>query len=273
MGLAWPYGYHPAMNPWTRSWQIAALLFSFCFLAAAQDAFAWGVDAHRLIAEQAERLLMPRAAAEVRRLLSAQPGVTMGSVASWADEVRTLTDARWHYVNLPPRSGCQYEEGRDCFDGNCVVAAIERQAGILGSSASDAEQLKALKFVIHLVADVHQPLHAGHASDRGGNLFQLQAYGRGTNLHSLWDSGIVVNWPGGLGSLEQAVGANRLLLFAGAPARWAEESCTLVEEGWFYPDPRTIDAAYESRAQLVIVDRLWLAAARLAYLLNQRLDR
>lgn len=261
------------MNPWTRTWQIAALLFSFCFLAAAQDAFAWGVDAHRLIAEQAERLLKPRAAAEVRRLLSAESGATMGAVASWADEVRTLKDARWHYVNFASQSGCRYEEERDCFDGNCVVAAIEKQAGVLGSSASDAEQLTALKYVIHLVADVHQPLHAGHADDRGGNLFQLQAYGRGTNLHSLWDSGIVVNWPGGLNQLEQAVGAGTLLSSAGPPARWAEESCRLVEEAWFYPDLRSVDEAYASRARLVTVDRLRLAAERLADLLNQRLDR
>lgn len=253
-------------------YSLRLLVVVLSFFAFGSPVSAWGVDAHRLIAEQAERLLMPNAAAEVRRLLSSEPGATMGSVASWADEVRTLTDARWHYVNLLPRAGCRYEEGRDCFDGNCVVAAIVRQSGILGSSASDAEQLKALKFLIHLVADVHQPLHAGHAEDRGGNLFQLQAHGRGTNLHAVWDSGLVANWQGGLSALEAAVRAGGQSTASGAPALWAEESCRLVEEPWFYPNARLLDEAYSSRARVVVVDRLRLAADRLANLLNLRLQ-
>jgi hypothetical protein len=152
-----------------------------------------------------------------------------------------------------------------------VVAAIERQAGILGSSASDAEQLKALKYLIHLVADVHQPLHAGHAEDRGGNLFQLQAFGQGTNLHALWDTGLVVNWPGGLSTVEKAVVVGDPPTASGVPAQWAEESCRLVEEAWFYPAERSLDEGYAARARPVVIERLRLAAARLADLLNQRL--
>jgi hypothetical protein len=250
---------------------LAQFIILGCVVAGSPTAWAWGADAHRLIAEQAQRLLKPKAAAEVSRLLAAEPGASMGSVASWADETRTLTTARWHYVNLPPRTGCQYQEERDCFDGNCVVAAIERQKVILGSSAPDAEQLRALKFLIHLVADVHQPLHAGHAEDRGGNLFQLQAFGRGTNLHALWDSGIVQDWPGGLTALEQAVDAHTGSASTGNTVRWANESCRLVEEAWFYPASRTLDEAYVAKARPVVLDRLRLAAVRLAELLNQRL--
>lgn len=125
--------------------------------------------------------------------------------------------------------------------------------------------------MIHLVADVHQPLHAGHAEDRGGNLFQLQAYGRGTNLHSLWDSGIVVNWPGGFRDLEKAVMADSPPTALGAPARWAEESCRLVEEAWFYPSERVLDEDYAARARPVMIERIKLAAIRLADLLNERL--
>lgn len=250
---------------------LAQLIMAVCVLAGSPTARAWGADAHRLIAEQAERLLKPRAATEVKRLLATETGASMASVATWADETRTLTTARWHYVNLPPRSGCQYEEERDCFDGNCVVAAIERQKVILGSSASDAEQLKALKFLIHLVADVHQPLHAGHAEDRGGNLFQLQAFGRGTNLHALWDSGLVQDWPGGLSALEKAVDAHTRPAPTGSPAHWANESCRLVEEAWFYPASRTLDPDYSTKARPVVLDRLRLAAVRLADLLNRQL--
>lgn len=236
-----------------------------------QPVRAWGADAHRIVAEQAERLLTPRASREVKRLLAVEPGATLGSIASWADQVRTLTDARWHYVNLPRLSGCRYEESWSCIDGHCVVAAIERHSSILGSLASDEEQLRALKFLVHLVADVHQPLHAGHAEDRGGNLHQLQAFGRGTNLHALWDSGLVANWPGGLSPLEMSVAADQIATVPATVARWAEESCQIVEEAWFYPAKHTADDHYVTQAQVVLVGRLRLAALRLADTLNQRL--
>lgn len=255
----------------SRLKSIALLIYLMWLLSASQPIFAWGVDGHRLTAEAAERLLNPKASAEVRRLLSLEQGATMGSVAAWADEARTLADARWHYVNFLPGSGCKYDGTRDCLNGGCVVEAIRRQSSLLGSSAPDTERLRALKYVIHLVADVHQPLHAGYAHDRGGNLFQLQAYGRGTNLHALWDSGLIVNWPRGTSVVETALREAAIRADVGDPASWAEESCRLVEEAWFYPSARTLDEDYAERSRPVMIERLKLAAARLADLLNQRL--
>ena len=253
------------------------------FALGTQAAWAWGEDAHRLVAEAAEMQLVPRAAAEVRRLLSAEPGASMGSVASWADEVRSREDAPWHYVNLPPRSGCQYNAPRDCPDGACVVGAIERQLQILGSGAADEQRLKALKYVIHFIGDIHQPLHAGYAEDKGGNTIQLQAFDKGTNLHALWDSGLVQNWPEGVGALRASVlgpatqaapatmaaRASAVPAPASAgPAQWAEESCRLVEQPWFYPGQTVLDEAYAHRAQPIVQQRITMAAARLAAALN-----
>ena len=160
---------------------VSLSLVLFCPL----QAWGWGADGHRIIAELAERQLQPRTAAEVRRLLSLEPGATLGSVASWADQVRTEADARRHYVNMPPEVHCHYVAERDCPNGECVVGAIERQLAILKSKAPDDERLRALKYLVHFIGDVHQPLHAGHAADQGGNTFQLQAFGHGTNLHAL----------------------------------------------------------------------------------------
>ena len=71
-----------------------------------------------------------------------------------------------------------------------MVGALDKQIALLGKAdATDAERLTALKYVVHLVADVHQPLHAGFFDDRGGNSLQMQAFDRGTNLHALWDTG------------------------------------------------------------------------------------
>lgn len=156
-------------------------------LAWAGPAGAWGNEGHQIVALIADRHLTPVAKRKVQQLLALEPGATLASISTWADEHRSPATAAWHYVNLP-KGNCRYDPARDCPDGRCVVAAIERQVAIYRSNANPEEQLKALKYIVHLVADVHQPLHAGYADDKGGNTYQLQAFGRGTNLHALWDT-------------------------------------------------------------------------------------
>jgi len=132
-------------------------------------AVAWGADGHRLIADVAEGLLSVPAKNEVLRLLALEPGATLASVSTWADEARTPVTAPWHYVNLPRDANCRYDPDRSCVQGACVVSAIDHQAAVLASDAPDEARLKALKYLVHFVGDVHQPLHAGFADDRGGN--------------------------------------------------------------------------------------------------------
>ena len=237
-------------------------------MAATQPALAFGGMGHRLIAERAEAQLSPAARAEAARLLAQEPGATLVSISTWADENRTLGTAAWHYVNFPRGAACQYDAARLCIEGNCVVGALEKQVALLASSASDAERLTALKYVVHLVADVHQPLHAGYFDDRGGNSYQLQAFDRGTNLHALWDTGMAVNWPGGEEAFKGAVKAAPLPAAQGAPAQWAEESCRIVGQEGFYPENRTLDPAYPPRWAATLVQRVQGASQRLATVLN-----
>lgn len=235
-------------------------------------ASAWGAQGHRLIAEVAERQLSVAARVEIDRLLALEPGATLESVSTWADEVRSPSTAHWHWVNFPRDSNCKYEPDRTCLQGSCVVGAITRQTAVLASRAPDDERLKALKYVVHFVADVHQPLHAGFANDRGGNTYQLQAYGRGTNLHALWDSGLIKQWPGGVASLRAAVEASthRTDASLGAHA-WAEESCRVVSAEGFYPAGHKLGDDFAQDARAVLVQQLATAGARLAALLNQSL--
>jgi hypothetical protein len=144
-------------------------------------AHAWGTQGHQVIANLAYAQLTSKAKAEVDRLLALEPGATLASISTWADETRNKTSASWHYVNFP-RDTCTYDPARDCPDGQCVVCAIDEQLAILASNTTDEKRLVALKYVVHLVADIHQPLHAGYADDRGGNKYQTQAFGRGTSL-------------------------------------------------------------------------------------------
>lgn len=242
-------------------------------LAAGPTALAFGGAGHRLIAELAEARMTPAARAEATRLLALEPGATLTSVSTWADENRTLGTAAWHYVNFPRGEPCDYQPARLCIEGNCVVGALEKQLTLLASAASDAERLTALKYVVHLVADVHQPLHAGFFDDRGGNSYQLQAYDRGTNLHALWDTGMALNWPGGEAAFKLAVKAAPAPTDQGAPARWAEESCRIVAEDGFYPEKRTLEPAYPLRWGSTLLQRVQAASERLASVLNTALAK
>ncbi|MBE0548114.1 MAG: S1/P1 nuclease [Rubrivivax sp.] len=240
--------------------------------SSSMQAYAWGAEGHRLVATIAERQLSPAAKSAVAQLLALEPGATLESISTWADEVRSPATAAWHYVNFPRGGPCQYDAAPICIEGFCVVVAIERQAAVLASNAPDDVRLRALKYVVHLVADVHQPLHGGYADDRGGNSVQLQAFGRGTNLHALWDSGLIANWPGGVSALLAAVEADRPMTdMAVAPATWAEESCRAVGTEGFYPASHKLDAEYAQRWSQTLVRQLAAAGSRLALVLNGNL--
>ena len=241
---------------------------------------AWGGQGHQVVANLAQAQLSVKAKRAVERLLALEPGETLASISTWADEHRSPATAAWHYVNFPKNS-CSYSAERDCPDGQCVVAAIDRQRDILASTATDEVRLRALKYLVHLVADVHQPLHAGYGEDRGGNSYQLQAFMRGTNLHAFWDSGLIR-------ALDQdtEVMTARLASSTASPARRqeleraggtfnatqaAEESCRIVGQPGFYPG-RLVDQAYIQRFTPIMEQRLQLAGARLAGLINLALQ-
>ena len=244
------------------SWVLlAAMVFS-------TQAAAWGSQGHQVVAAMAWELLQPATRAEVKRLLALEPGETLESLSTWADEHRNPATGPWHYVNFP-RGNCQYEPERDCPDGNCVVAAIERERVIWASNANDKTRLKALKYLVHLVADIHQPLHAGYRDDRGGNQFQLRAFMRGSNLHAVWDSGLLRQLDldnEALVAVLQKIPSSGFKLQA-SMVEAAQESCLLVAGPGFYPLDR-VEPAYVKQFSPVVLARLSLAARRLAWMLD-----
>ncbi len=261
---------------------LLAACFSLLLAALPIPAGAWGSQGHQVVANLAQAQLSAKAKREVDRLLALEPGQTLASISTWADEHRSPATASWHYVNFPKNS-CSYSAERDCPDGQCVVAAIDRQRDILASTASDEVRLRALKYLVHLVADVHQPLHAGYGEDRGGNSYQLQAFMRGTNLHAFWDTGLIRAldqdtevMTARLGSINVSAARRQELERAGGAATFnaaqaAEESCQIVGQPGFYPG-RLVDQAYIQRFTPIMEQRLQLAGARLAGLINLALQ-
>jgi hypothetical protein len=266
-------------------------------LAASPAAMAWSALGHRLVGELAERHLGPAAEAQVKLLLAGEPEPSLAGVATWADDLRNTDPeafkrtGRWHYINTPPGAGCAYVPARDCPDGECVIAAIERQRAILADRNQPlAARRDALKFVVHFVGDVHQPLHATNHTDKGGNDFQVslrtdlepEAYARkryvdgvmGTNLHSVWDYYIL-----GSERLGLRPNADRLDALpwppktdAGTgPVAGAGESCRLVDARHLYPDKHTMDRSYLDAERPLAEQRVRQAAYRLAQLLDDTL--
>ena len=258
----------------------SAVFLLACFLLI-PDARAWGPDGHRIVAELAQRHLSPAAEAQVERLLAAEHTRRLADVATWADDIQDdpAQQALWkatrslHYINFADRD-CDYQPPRDCRNGRCVVEGLAHYVAVLADrSQSDVARREALKFVVHFVGDVHQPLHAGYRPDKGGNTYQVQLQGKGSNLHRVWDSGMLrtrgVDWQTYAQRLD-ARGMVALPPVAEAPfAAWAEESCRLSRD--IYPDGHTVGAAYVEAELPLAEQRLRQAGRRLAELLNRAL--
>jgi hypothetical protein len=161
-----------------------------------------------------------------------------------------------------------------------VVAGLQHYVELLGDRGQpDTVRREALKFVVHFVGDVHQPLHAGYRDDKGGNTYQVQFDGKGSNLHRVWDSGMLYSRGLDWKAYAQVLDAEPVKLPPPmAPrdnpyAQWAEESCRITGEAGFYPSGHSIGADYV-RAELPVAEqRLREAGQRLADLLNATLTR
>jgi hypothetical protein len=163
----------------------------FMILAAASPALAWGRIAHRASAKLAESRLSPRTRALIRELL--EPGESLADASTWADDhSREIPGSNaWHFVNVPIWE--DHYDPRHCRGQGCVVSKIaDFKAALLDRNTPPTRRRTALRFLIHLVQDVHQPMHVADRNDRGGNSVQLR-FGRydNTNLHQVWDSGLL----------------------------------------------------------------------------------
>ncbi|HEY4529879.1 MAG TPA: S1/P1 nuclease [Luteimonas sp.] len=266
-------------RPMTRFLPVLALACAF----VAGDASAWSAEGHRIVAHIADAGLTPAARAEVARLLEGEADPTLAGISTWADELRDSEpelgkrSARWHYINFDGR--CGFEPPRDCKGNNCIVTQTNRVYRILADASKDkAERAMALKFVVHFVGDIHQPLHASPRDDKGGNEYQVNLRGEGSNLHRIWDGTIIERR--GLAAedfaealLETPIPRDPTLSSDRPVLEWALESCRLVDEGKVYPAEgvHAIDDAFLDERLPLAEQRLREAGLRLAELLNHAL--
>ncbi|XP_027360220.1 endonuclease 2-like [Abrus precatorius] len=162
----------------------------------------WGEEGHAIVCKIAQARLSTEAAAAVKKLLPKSAENDLSSKCSWADNVRVVFpwSSALHFADTP-QSVCSYKDSRDCVDhktgikGRCVVAAITNYTNQLleyGSETKSRYNLtQALLFLSHFMGDIHQPLHCGFTSDKGGNTINVHWYKRKQNLHHVWDVSII----------------------------------------------------------------------------------
>jgi hypothetical protein len=198
----------------SRTIVLAGLL---AFFAGVPRAFAWGCDGHQAVALIAERLLSPPTLKAIEAVLAASPvdpalkpfcpsvpADPIADVSTWADDYRAAVPATagWHFINFPLAIGANTANYRKyCPRGNCVIDAIVTQYRILTTTADARTKADALRFLIHFVGDLHQPLHTATNGDRGGNCLAVTYFGEAPveddrhnfrpNLHGVWDDSTI----------------------------------------------------------------------------------
>jgi hypothetical protein len=248
-----------------------------------RPALAWGRMAHRAATRLAETRLTPRARAIIRDLLDS--GESLADASTWADEFsRDIPgSAAWHFVNVPITA--PHYSPRDCHN-NCVVSRFEEFRRILADpTAPKPRRTMALRYVVHLLEDAHQPLHVGDRRDRGGNNVQLRFFRDDfTNLHQVWDSGL----------LRQGYHDERDLVFElidlarepqarnwpkGQIEDWVNESLEVARQAYHLPGSSEylrsgmrLGRDYQEANLPLALKRLSQAGVRLSDVLNDALD-
>jgi len=253
-------------------------LLAIAFLSTSILLLSWGATGHHAIGKIAENHLTTNAKNAVHELLGSE---TLADVSSWADEVRNEPEYKstgsWHYLNLP--LGLSYSDFQKTVEGMSeanVYSALRQQEQILTDKSTTREQKAvALKFIVHFVGDLHQPMHVSRAEDKGGNTIQLNYNGQGTNLHSVWDSKLIEHEGGDYQQVAARVdhaSPTEIKQWQSDPViKWIWESYTISSKLYAEVDAmksRSIDDSYYTAHIGIIHQRLEQAGVRLAGVLN-----
>jgi hypothetical protein len=268
-----------------------ALALALLLCMATPRSWAWGREGHRLTALVAEQYLTPEAKAQIEQLLRADSRghESLADVAPWADTYRLdyPETEGWHYVDIP-KAAEKFDRMRDCPVSktdpkspwrDCVTDRILYFEGRLGDTSLSLEQRAiALKFLVHLIGDIHQPFHA-LGDDRGGNGIAVAFLGSSIcdtyncNLHGVWDNSMIEQQ-----RLSEEKYTARLLqeikdnhwerMDGGEPTTWANISHHYAIDAWV-PNGSLLSHEYVAEESKIVDAQLALAGLRMARVLNR----
>ncbi len=216
-------------------------IFVFFLFIGTQNSFAhkptWGATGHRTIGEIAQEYLSKSVEKKINILLN---GESLALVSTFGDDIKS--DKRfkhldpWHYINMP--FDMTYEKSEKNPEGDIYTAIITCINILKNKNSSVDDQVFHLKMLVHLMGDLHQPMHVGRVEDKGGNTIQLQWFRAGTNLHRLWDSNLI----DGFNMTYTELAKNRKVVSKGQIKEW--EKGTIAD--WLAETHKLTPKVYES---------------------------
>ncbi|MGB3181988.1 MAG: S1/P1 nuclease [Cyclobacteriaceae bacterium] len=247
-------------------------ILSVLLLFASCNAFGWGTTGHRVVGYIAQQYVSEEAARRIEQVLGPE---SMAMGANWMDAIRSDSaydhTHDWHWVTVP--EGETYQSADKNPHGD-VIEAIERITALLkASDLTPEKEREYLLMLVHLVGDLHQPLHVGNGLDKGGNDVKVEWFWEESNLHRVWDSGMIDSQ-----QLSYTELGDHLLRYATPEMvvdcqstgvrEWAEESKALRSEVYDLPDNLKISYEYRYKKWDLVEQRLLQAGIRLADVLN-----
>jgi hypothetical protein len=245
-------------------------------LPGTYTAWAWGKTGHAVVADIAEAHLTPEAAAEVHRLLAVEGDQHMSDISSWADKAKEehLAGSPSHTIRLPIDGSAPGPH--PCPGHFCADDALKLYGDVLADkSKPDAEREVALKYIVHLVGDLQQPLHGTNATGQMPVIFR----GQQMTLHAVWDDGIIDAHGGSAKQIAAAlIEDEHGVPSGGDPMDWAREDLAIAQHDIYNDVPLhpqsviTLPPGYAAQKWPIVQLRLTEGGLRLARLLNQLLN-
>lgn len=251
------------------------ILMTSLLMTLSPNAFSWGRSGHRIVGEIAQRNLDPKTLKAIRELCGEED---LSRLSTWPDEIRSDPKmgytTPWHYVSIP--NGKTYFDQKRNKDGDVIESLYRFEETLRDSKETKEHKIEALKFLIHMTGDLHQPLHVGLAEDRGGNSIRVKWFKTETNLHSIWDEDLIdfekLSFTEYANYLNHFTKDEKKEFQSGSFMDWAKESQDLRPKVYDFggaSESSNLSYEYNYKVKPLIELRLKQAGIRLAFKLNK----
>ena len=253
-------------------------ILAISLLTGSLSGFSWGQKGHDVTAFIAENHLTPTTYQTIGELLD---GKSIVYWSNWLDNASHTPEyaysKTWHYKNID--DGIEYENAPLLESGDVVRAIYDQVAVLQDPNMTKSEKQLALKILVHLMGDLHQPMHMGHASDLGGNRWTVNYFGRDSNLHSVWDSSLpesahkwtYTEWNDQINRATED--EKNFILMEGTPEKWGKETYEICKSVYaLTPQGTKISYDYVADWTPTIENQFLKGGLRLADILNTIFD-
>ena len=258
----------------TTYMNIKRIMFALIASTISFQALSWGQTGHRVTGAIAEQYLTPKAQAEINKLLVNED---LAEVSTYADEMRSnpsefwqKTANPWHYVNV--HQGKTYADLGAPPEGDAITALKMFSKQLTNKQTSLEDRQLAVKFIVHIIGDLHQPFHSGTDIDQGGNAIKLEFFWEDSNLHRIWDSGLIdrqkLSYTEWTNKLSRKISTQQAKDWMETnPEVWVAESAKL--RAGLYPEKDKLSWGYQYRNLPIVKQQLTMAGVRIAAYLNE----